>query len=144
MIAISSVTSQSLEIQHVLDTAADKVREVMDLETVIVFLLNGESQELELKTWRGVSEDFVNGFRGLKMGECFHGQVAQTGEPLLIDYASQVPWLTRELEKREGIGGGLIVPLKAKGKVLGTIRVAPRGSREFVDGEVKLDRKSVV
>jgi len=138
MIAISSVTSQSLEIQHVLDTAADKVREVMDLETVIIFLLNDESQELELKTWRGVSEDFVNDFRGLKMGEGFHGQVAQTGEPLLIDYASQVPWLTRELEKREGIGGGLIVPLKAKGKVLGTISVAPRGSRQFVDEEVKL------
>lgn len=138
MIAISSVTSQSLEIQHVLDTAADKVREVMDLETVIIFLLNDESQELELKTWRGVSEDFVNDFRGLKMGEGFHGQVAQTGEPLLIDYASQVPWLTRELEKREGIGGGLIVPLKAKGKVLGTISVSPRGSRQFVDEEVKL------
>jgi two-component system NtrC family sensor kinase len=138
MIAISSVTSQSLEIQHVLDTAADKVREVMDLETVIIFLLNDESQELELKTCRGVSEDFVKGFRGLKVGEGFHGQVAQTGEPLLVDYASQIPWLTRELERREGIGAGLIVPLKAKGKVLGTLSVAPHGSRQFVDEEVKL------
>jgi len=138
MIAISSVTSQSLEIQHVLDIAADKVREVMDLEIVIIFLLNDESQELEFKTGRGVSEDFVNGFTGLKVGEGFHGQVAQTGEPLLIDYASQVPWLTRELRRREGIGAGLIVPLKAKGKVLGTLSVTPHGSRQFVDEEVKL------
>lgn len=138
IIAISSVTSQSLEIQHVLDTAADKVREVMDLESIIIFLLNDESQELELKTCRGVSEDFVKGFRGLKVGEGFHGQVAQTGEPLLMDYASQVPWLTRELERREGIGAGLIVPLKTKGKVLGTLSVAPHGSKQFVDEEVKL------
>jgi two-component system NtrC family sensor kinase len=138
MIAISSVTSQSLEIQRVLDTVADKVSEVMDLETVIIFLLNDESQELEFKTGLGVSEDFVKGFKGLKVGEGFHGQVAQTGEPLLIDYAFQVPWLTRELERREGIGAGLIVPLKAKGKVLGTLSVAPHGSRQFVDEEVKL------
>ncbi|MGA8849474.1 MAG: ATP-binding protein [Dehalococcoidia bacterium] len=138
MIAISNVTSQSLEIQHVLDTAADKVREVMDLETVIIFLLNDESQELELKTCRGVSEDFANGFTGLKVGEGFHGQVVQSGEPLLIDYASQTPGLTRELERREGIGAVLIVPLKAKGKVLGTLSVAPHGSRQFADEEVKL------
>jgi two-component system NtrC family sensor kinase len=138
IIAISSVTSQSLEIQHVLDTAADKVREVMDLEIVIIFLLNDESQELELKTCRGVSEDFVKGFRGLKVSESFHGQVARTGEPLIIDYASRIPWLTRELERREGIGAGLIVPLKAKGKVLGTLSVVPHGSRQFVDEEVKL------
>jgi PAS domain S-box-containing protein len=138
MIAISSVTSQSLEIQHILDTAADKVREVMDLESVIIYLINDESQELELKTCQGVPEDFVNGFTGLEVGEGFHGQVAQTGEPLLIDYASQAPWLTRELERREGIGAALIVPLKAKGKVLGTLSVAPHGSRQFADEDVKL------
>jgi two-component system NtrC family sensor kinase len=138
MIAISSVTSQSLEIQHVLDTAADKVREVMDLEVVLIFLLNDESQELELKTCRGTSEDFAHGFRGLKLGEGFNGQVAQNGEPLLLDYASQAPWLTKELERREGIGMGLIVPLKAKGKVLGTLSVASHSSRQFMDEDVKL------
>src|SRR4030042_2048966 len=138
IIAISGVTSQSLEIQHVLDTAADKVREVMDLEVALIFLLNDQNQGLELKTCRGVSEDFANSFTGLKVGEGFHGQVAQTGEPLLIDYSSQAPGLKKEAERREGIGAGLIVPLKAKGKVLGTLSVASHGSRQFVDEEVKL------
>jgi two-component system NtrC family sensor kinase len=138
MIAISSATSQSLKIQHVLDTTVDKVGEVMDLEAVIIFLLNDETQELELKTYRGVSKDFVNGFAGLKVGEGFHGQVVQSGEPLFIDYGSQAAWLIRELERREGIGARLIVPLKTKGKVLGTLSVAPHSSRQFVDEDVKL------
>lgn len=135
---VSAIVSQSLELENVLNAAADKVREVMDLEVVLVFLLNEENQELELKTYRGVSEEFAVGLKGLKVGEGFNGQVAQTGEPLLVENASQDPRLTREVVKREGIQAELIVALKAKGKVVGTLSVAMRGSRQFLSEEIEL------
>jgi two-component system sensor histidine kinase DegS len=135
---VSAIVSQSLELQDVLNAAADKVREVMNLEVVMVFLLDEDNQELELKTYRGVSEEFAIGLRGLKVGEGFNGQVAQTGEPLLVEDASQDPRLTREVVKREGIQAGLIVPLKAKGKVLGTLSVSMRSPRQFLPEEIEL------
>jgi len=135
---ISAVIGQSLEIQDVLDIAIDKVTEVTGLEVALVFLLNEESQELELKTWRGVSEDFIEGKKGLKVGEGFNGRVAQTGEPLLVEDASRDLRLTREAVKQEGIQSALIVPLKAKDKVVGTLSVAMRGSRQFLNEEVEL------
>jgi two-component system sensor histidine kinase DegS len=135
---VAAIISQSLELEDVLNAAADKVKEVMDLEVVLVFLLDEESQELELKTCRGVSEEFAVGLKGLKVGEGFNGQVAQTGEPLLIEDASQDPRLTREVVKREKIQAGFIVPLEAKGKVMGTLCVAMHGARQFLSEEMEL------
>ena len=135
---VSAIVSQSLELQDILKAATDKVREVMDLEVALVFLLDEDSQELVLKVYQGVSEEFTAGLEGLKMGEGFNGRVAQTGEPLLVEDASQDPRLTRDVVKREGLQAELIVPLKAKAKVVGTLTVATRGSRQFKDEEVEL------
>ncbi|GAH58491.1 unnamed protein product, partial [marine sediment metagenome] len=66
------------------------------------------------------------------------GRVAQTGEPLLVENASQDSRLTRGVVKQEEIQAGLTVPLKAKDKVVGTLNVATRGSRQFSDEEVEL------
>ena len=135
---VSAIVSQSLELEDVLNAAADKVTEVMDLEVALVFLLNDESQELELKTYRGVPEDFTKGSKGLKVGEGFNGRVAQTGEPLLVEDASQDPRLTREVVKREGIQAMLIVPMKARDRVVGTLSVATRGPRQFPLEDIEL------
>jgi len=135
---VSAIVSQSLELQDILDVAAEKVREVMDVEVVLVFLLDEESQLLEPKSYRGVSEEFVAGLKGLKVGEGLNGRVAQTGEPLLVEDASQDPRLSREVVKQEGIQAALIVPLKAKGKVMGTLSVAMRGPRHFLAEDIEL------
>jgi len=135
---VSTIVSQSLELEEVLKAATDKVREVMDLEVVLAFLLDESSQELVLKAYQGISEESATGLEGLKMGEGFNGRVAQTGEPLLVEDASQDPRLTREVVKKEGIQASLIVPLKAKGKVVGTLCVATRGPRQFPTEEIEL------
>lgn len=136
--AVCAVISQSLELQEVLNIAADKVSEVMDLDVALVFLLDEEREELNLKAYWGVSEEFTAGLIGLKVGEGFNGRVAETGEPLLVDDTSRDPRLTREVVRGENIRAQLVVPLKAKGKVVGTLSVARRGLRQFRDDEVEL------
>jgi signal transduction histidine kinase len=135
---VAAIISQSLELEDVLNAAADKVKEVMGLEVVLIFLLDEVNEQLELKTHRGISKEFAVGLKGLKVGEGLNGQVAQTGKPLLIDNAAQDPRLTREIVKQEGVQSALIVPLKAKGKVVGTASVAGYGSRQFLDEEVEM------
>ncbi len=136
--AVSEIVSQSLEIEQVLHGALTKVVEVMDVEVALLFLLHEEAQELELKTYHGVSEEFAAGVRGIKLGEGSMGRVAESGEPLLVQDASRDPRLTREVVASERLHAALIVPLKSKGKVVGTLCVAMRRPREFSPEEVEL------
>ncbi len=135
---ISAIVSQSLELEDILSAVVDEVKQVMGLDIVLIFLLDQDKQELKLVTHREVSEEFVAGLKGLKVGEGFNGRVAQTGEPLLIEDASEDPILTREVVRREGMRAEIIVPLKAKGNVMGTLTGAMRESRQFLDEEVEL------
>ena len=135
---ISAIVSQSLELEDILSAVVDKVKQVMGLDIVLIFLLDEDKQELKLIIHREVSEEFVAGLKGLKVGEGFNGRVAQTGEPLVIEDAAQDPRLTRETVKREGMRAEVIVPLKAKGKVVGTLAGAMRESRQFLSEEVEL------
>ncbi|UCH86712.1 MAG: PAS domain S-box protein [Dehalococcoidia bacterium] len=136
--AISNIVSQSLELRDVLNLAADKVMEVANLETILVFLVDEATDELVLETYRGISEESAAGVRRMKVGEGFNGQVAQTGEPLVVEDASRDPRLTRAVVRQEGIQAQLIVPLKSKGKVLGTLCVAARHPRRFATEEMDL------
>ena len=135
---VCAAVTRSLELQDVLNAATNKVRELVDLEVALVFLLDEEAQELELKAYEGVPEEFVAGLKGLKVGEGFNGLVAQTGEPLLVEDASRDPRLTREVVSKEEIQSAFIIPLKAKDKVVGTLTVARRGSRQFLSEETEL------
>jgi len=135
---ISDIVSQSLELEDILSAVLDKLKQVLSLDIVLIFLLDRDKQELKLITHKEVSEEFIAGLKGLKVGEGFNGLVAQTGEPLVIEDASQDPRLTRETVIREGIKAEVIVPLKAKGRVVGTLAAAMRKSRQFHDEEVEL------
>jgi len=136
--AISSIVSQSLELQDILNLAADKVIEVANLETILIFLVDQATDELVLETYRGISEITAASVKTMKVGEGFNGLVAQTGEPLVVEDASHDPRLTRMAVSQEKIQAQLIVPLKSKGKVLGTFCVAARHPRRFAAEEIEL------
>jgi signal transduction histidine kinase len=135
---VSAVVNQTLDLQDVLGAAADKVMEVMEVDIVLVFLLDERSQQLELRVYRGVSDEFAYEMEGLKLGEGFNGQVAQTGQPLVVEDVASDPRLSRQIVTREGIRAQLIVPLRAKDKVVGTVSVATRSPRPFVSEDIEV------
>jgi len=135
---ISSTVSQSLELSQVLSGAIGNVIDVMQVEIALVFLLDEEAGELALAAHRGVSARFVQGVGKLKLGEGFNGRVAETGESLYVEDATQDPGLTKMAVREEGIRSQLIVPLKSKGKVVGTLCVAARSQRQVLPEELEL------
>ncbi len=135
---MSSVLSQSLELNQVLSNAIDNVIDVMHVEIALVFLLEEEAGELALAAYQGVSEGFVRGVGRIKLGEGFNGRVAETGQPLYVEDASQHANLTKMAVREEGIRSQLIVPLKSKGRVVGTLCVATRSQRQVLQEELDL------
>jgi PAS domain S-box-containing protein len=136
--AISDLITQPLEIRQVLTLVADKTMEVMGTDAVFIFLIDEEAQELVLEVSKGVSEKFVAGVRRMKLGEGFNGTVAQTGNALIVDDAVTDPLLSRQAVVFEGIRSQLIVPLRSRGRVMGTLCVANRVPDKFHVSEVAL------
>ncbi|MGB8706395.1 MAG: PAS domain S-box protein [Dehalococcoidia bacterium] len=135
---ISNVVSQSLELKQILNSSIDSIIEIMNVDAVLIFLLNQELGELVLHDHKGVSDSFVRSVDSLKLGEGLNGMVAQTGVPAFIKDASRDGRLTKTAVKEEGIRSQVIVPLKSKGKVMGTIGVAMHRHRQFNQDEVEL------
>jgi len=136
--AISGLINQSLDIRDLLTLATDKIMEVMDAHAILVFLLDGEAEELVLQLHKGVSEEFVADVTRVKVGEGFNGTVARTGEPLVVEDAPSSPLLSRHAVVIEGIRSQLIVPLRSKTKTIGTLCVIRRTPTNFYTDEVEL------
>lgn len=135
---ISNVVSQSLELEQLLAGSINSIIEIMKADAALIFLLNREAGELALHAHRGFSEEFISNVGRLKLGEGLNGMVAKTGEPVIIKDASTNGRLTKLAVKKEVIRSQLIVPLKSKGTVMGTICVAMHKHRPFNRHEVEL------
>jgi PAS domain S-box-containing protein len=127
----ASISSRSLELAQVLEDTVNCVMDVMGVEVVLMYILNESASELALAAYRGVSENFIKGVERLKVGEGFNGRVAETGELLFIEDAYEDPRLAKEVVKDENIRSQLIVPLRSKGRVVGTLCVAMHHHRYF-------------
>jgi len=136
--AISTMLSHSLDLGQALRNALDMVTEVMETEVALIFSLDEKAKELRVLAYEGVSDKFARDVDQLKLGEGFNGRVAQTGEPLVVEDASHDPRLARQVVKREKIEAALIVPIRVRGLIVGTVCVANRRPRQFLPEEVDL------
>jgi PAS domain S-box-containing protein len=136
--AVLGVVTESLELQDILGLAMDKVSDVMGVEICLLFLLQEEAGELTLEAYHGMADESAAAIKPIKVGEGFNGRVAQTGEPLAVRDFSD------EMALYRGVGGlgeihtELVVPLKSKGRVMGTLHVATRSLREFSADETEV------
>jgi len=137
--AIASTVSQSLSLDVILNSALDKVLELIEGEVGGILLLDEKSQTLSYRVHRGLSDQFVYGIAGLALGEGIAGQVAELGETLAVDDVSKDPRVSRRLVlAEEGLNAFISVPLKSKEKVVGVLNIASRKPRPFHQQEVQL------
>lgn len=136
--SISHNLSRILDLRQALDKALEKIVEVMDLDMALVFALTKKGDELNLKAYYGVSEEFADGVRWIGVGEGLNGRVALTGEPLIVEDAAHDPRLTREVVAKERVAAQLIVPVKLRSKAVGTLAVGVRGQRHFAKDEIEM------
>jgi two-component system sensor histidine kinase DegS len=134
----SGLLAQAERIEDILPTAIEIVADVMGIEIVRIYTLDTRVNELVLSAYRGVTQEFARKVKKVKLGEGSNGRAAQTGEPLMVSEVTTDPRLFREVVRREKIKAQLVVPMKSRGQVVGTICVATRQKREFSTEEMEL------
>ncbi|NIV35885.1 MAG: GAF domain-containing protein, partial [Anaerolineae bacterium] len=81
---------------------------------------------------------FVDGVNQLEVGERLSGRVVASGEPLVVKDLSSDTRLPRLVARDEGLGSVSIVPLRSKGRILGTLFAMTYGLHEFTEQHVQL------
>jgi GAF domain-containing protein len=136
--AVAAVTSHPTRLPEILTGALEKTLEVTGLEAGGIYLLQEDDQLLTIGAYKGLSEQFVTAINNLKVGEGFSGRVAQTGEPLIVQDVSSDPRLTRLIVQEGGFHALAVIPLLARGKVLGSMFLMTRSYRDFSPQEIEL------
>ena len=112
----------------------------MDLFTAhhaCVHIYNQDTEELELRVWKGGSPEFLNSISQMKLGEGLVGMVAELGEALALNI-DDFPRGTRSVVAADGIGCVAAIPMKSRGRLLGVLGVASEETNRFSQADLNL------
>ncbi len=135
---MAAILSESLQLDDVLKGAVRNVVEVTKVDVAMIALVDEEVSELVVSADHGASKEFVQAVGRMKIGNGFQGNVSETGELVLVEDAFQHYEIARQAVRQEGLRSQLVVPMKAKGRVAGTLYVATRSVRRFLKDDVEL------
>ncbi len=135
---IESVTDAALahlDVEDLLIELLDRVRELLEVDTASVFLIDFSSQQLVATAARGIEAVVRQGIR-IPMGKGFAGRVAAKKCPVTeqVDHTNELYPILRE----QGICSLLGVPLLIGGTVIGVLHVGTLIPRRFSDDDVSL------
>ncbi|MFQ5593000.1 MAG: GAF domain-containing protein [Anaerolineae bacterium] len=131
--AIAAVVSRSLDLEEVLCDSLDKVLEVLEFESGVIYLKNLRTGELQMACQRGLSEAFR---RAVAKG-IISARVAETGNPIIIDDLRKDSDAPKQVIG-EGYRSLASIPLVSKGQVQGVLTAASRQLLPFHQQDVDL------
>lgn len=131
---ISQALSSTLAVNEVLDQIVRKITEVMKLKGATIRLFNFQTNTLELLSAYGLSQKYLD-----KGPVDLDKSVAEAlmGRPVVVSDATSDPRMQYPKEaKAEGIATMVTCPMKARGKVIGVLRLVTAEPRDFAPEEV--------
>ena len=106
-----------------------RIRDILDVDTVAILLLDEETDELVARSAVGLEEEIERGVR-VPIGKGFAGRIAAERTPIAILDLSAADIVNPILRER-GIRSLLGVPLVVEGAVIGVLHVGTLAPREF-------------
>jgi putative methionine-R-sulfoxide reductase with GAF domain len=125
-----------LDTPELLDELVDRVKELLQVDTVAVLLLDPTGSALVARAARGLEEEVHQGVR-LPLGRGFAGQVASTRAPVILERVGP-DTVVNPILWQKGVCSLLGVPLIADGRLLGVMHVGTKWPRRFDDEEISL------
>lgn len=128
--------NSSLDVKSIFQTLTADVAKGLGVKAASVLIIDEEKQTLELVASYGLSEKYLD--RGPLSVEKSMSQTIQGKSVVIKDATTDKRVQHREEKKEEGIVSILSVPIKAKEKVIGALRLYSDVPRDFTEDEVML------
>ncbi|WP_123929261.1 HD domain-containing phosphohydrolase [Thermodesulfitimonas autotrophica] len=123
LIEVGQVLSSHLDVDLVLEAAMQSVRDVLGAQWCLLRLLDENTGELVLRASLGISAKLQEGIARIQPEGTLLGKVLQTGEPVVAgDLAAKELGMRPPLYAAE-MRAVASVPVRAGGKILGTLTV---------------------
>ena len=134
--ALTDAALAHLDLDALLSTLLLRTREILDVDTCAVLLLDEATDELVARAAVGIEEEVERGVR-IPVGGGFAGRVAADRHPVVLDDVDHADVLN-PLLREKGIKSMLGVPLLVGGRVLGVLHVGTLVHRLFDADDVEL------
>jgi len=137
--ALQTVTDSALahlSLDELLSESLNRIREVLNVDTVGILLLRTEGDELVAWAAQGLEEEVELGVR-IPIGRGFAGKIVAEGQPIIIDDVSQTD-VFNPLLREKGIKSLVGVPLLVEGRPIGVLHAGKLEFAHFTDEDVRL------
>ncbi|MDI6100860.1 SpoIIE family protein phosphatase [Actinoplanes sp. NEAU-A12] len=134
--AVTDATLSRLDVSDLLDELLDRVRDLLDVDTAAILLLDEHARQLVATAAKGLEEEVRAGFR-VAVGRGFAGRIAATRRPAWIADVTGADVINPILLEK-GIRSLLGVPIMAGTDLVGVLHVGSLSRREFDGDDVKL------
>jgi sigma-B regulation protein RsbU (phosphoserine phosphatase) len=134
--AITDAALSRLPVSDLLDELLDRVRDLLDVDTAAILLLDPHARQLVATAARGLEEEVRQGFR-VSVGRGFAGRVAQARQPVIIADVTADD-VVNPILLDKGIRSLLGVPIIAGGDLVGVLHIGCLTHREFTADDVRL------
>lgn len=135
---ISHAVSSLNDLDTILSIGLDGILELIGGDIGGILLVDEESRTLKYRTQRGLSSRYADEMC-MNIGEGIAGEVALTGEPILLEDISKDPRVIRpDLVSTEGLKAFVSIPLNVMESTVGVINVASCSVGEFTHNDIIL------
>jgi signal transduction histidine kinase/ligand-binding sensor domain-containing protein len=126
-----------LHLDQVLQALVDTAVELLQADKGALMVLNEQREQLVVRASHGFHPDTLARI-SFAMGEGIAGEVAATGEPIIVEDACTDPRATLEIIEPEGICSFMQVPIKTSGEIFGVFSADYVEPHTFQDAEQRL------
>ncbi len=131
---VTKAVSSTLRLNEVLTLIVSKLPEVMNLKAATIRLLDSTGQKLELAAAYGLSEKYLG--RGPVDTEENVREALQTRPVAIYDVSTDQRIHYQKESMEEGIKSMLTLPIIAKDKVIGVLRLLTDSPRQFTEEDI--------
>lgn len=136
--SVAEVVNRSMDLDEILQSALNRILQVMEIDAGGVYLINEEGRQLELVAYAGLSERDAALIGRMDVGEGYAGRVVASGEPIVVDRIPRETMAQRFGEQFPDFHAAASIPLAASGKPLGAMFVTHRSQRRFSPQDIEL------
>ena len=140
---IAQTISQSFDLEKILNNTLDKTLKILNIENGIIALLDKEEKSLVLTVTRGATDEQIEGISPIKLEDSDIFKImGESWEPVFLesipDLLQSLPHKAINIAAEQRLNSAMVVPLKAKGELLGVMCSLTREDRVFNPEEREL------
>jgi putative methionine-R-sulfoxide reductase with GAF domain len=134
--SVTDAALTNLDVEDLLAELLARVRDVLDVDTAAVLLIDQASRDLVATAASGLEEEVRQGVR-IPMGAGFAGRIAAEVRPIVLEDVEHAD-VYNPILRDKGIRSLLGTPLVIEGRVIGVIHVGSLSTRRFHPEDVDL------